>query len=141
MIRVSVQYDDDLRASHRLFVPVIRRAVRTALRFEGVRKPCEVSVFVTDDAGIRRINREFRGINKPTDVLSFPIYDLRLLGDIVLSGERVARQSRQYRQSRSRETAYLTVHSVLHLLGYDHIDADEKKIMRSREDAIMARMF
>jgi len=122
--------------------------------------PCEVSVLVTDDKGISDINREYRGVEGPTDVLSFPMLEfsppgwadpgvgavdpesgLAPLGEIVLSAERVAAQALENGQSRERETAYLTVHSVLHLLGYDHIDeADGKRLMRGREIIIMQEM-
>ena len=142
----------------RLSIPLIKQCVRETLRLEGVDVPCEVSVLITDDAGIREMNREFRGLDKPTDVLSFPAWDLvpgrflpsdcetdpetgRLpLGDIVLSAPRVDAQAHEYGQSRERETAYLTVHSTLHLLGYDHIDKDDKKLMRVREKAVLAEL-
>jgi len=121
---------------------------------------CEVSVLITDDRGIQRINNEFRRIDEPTDVLSFPMIEfsppgwaepgsgaidpdtlLTPLGEIVFSGERLLRQAREYGQTSERETAYLTVHSVLHLLGYDHVDEKEgKKTMRGREEQIMQEM-
>ena len=143
--------------SDRLSIPLIKRAVREALRLEGVDKPCEVSVLITNDQGIRGINREFRGIDEPTDVLSFPMIDfsppgwtdpgpgaedpdtgLIPLGEIVLSADRVIKQAHEHRQTRERETTYLTVHSVLHLLGYDHTDeAEGKRKMREREKLIM----
>ena len=141
----------------RLSIPLIKKCIRAALRFEGVDIPCEVSVLITDDEGIRDINREFRGIDKATDVLSFPALEftapgwggrgecapdpetgLLPLGDIVLSAGRVEEQAKEHAQSRERETAYLTVHSVLHLLGYDHVDeAAQKRLMRAREKEIM----
>ncbi|MDR0861903.1 MAG: rRNA maturation RNase YbeY [Oscillospiraceae bacterium] len=135
---------------------LIRRAVNVALDAEGVDAVCEVSVVVTSDSGIQAINREFRKIDEPTDVLSFPLqtlspaaFDARAaevdlstnripLGDIVLSHERVTAQAAEFGHTRERETAYLTVHSVLHLLGYDHLDeGEEKRQMREREKAIM----
>jgi len=144
----------------KLSIPLIKHCVQTALRYEGVDIPCEVSVLITDDKGIRRINGEFRGIDRPTDVLSFPMREFRPpgwspgaageidpetglfpLGEIVLSGERVHMQAREYGWTGERETAYLTVHSVLHLLGYDHIDESAgKKLMRTREDLLMREM-
>jgi probable rRNA maturation factor len=119
--------------------------------------PCEVSVLITNDDGIQKINREFRGIDNPTDVLSFPMQDFSSpgwsfvdaemiehltghlpLGDIILSAQRVETQARENAQSREQETAYLTIHAVLHLLGYDHIDeAEGKKQMRMREKAVL----
>ena len=140
-----------------LSVGLIKRVVRETLRLEGVDKPCEVSVLITNERKIRGINREFRGQDAPTDVLSFPMLELSKpgwsdpgegavdpgtclipLGEIVLSAERVVIQAREYMQTRERETAYLTVHSVLHLLGYDHVDeASGKRRMREREKLIM----
>jgi probable rRNA maturation factor len=140
----------------RLDAAVIKRAVYTALSVESVSLPCEVSVFITNDRGVRGLNREYRNIDAATDVLSFPQHTLKagqfeapgqwfesaggrlLLGDIVLSSESVERQAAALGRSVRRETAYLTVHSLLHLLGYDHADAgDGQRAMREREKAIM----
>ena len=137
---------------------LIRRVIRTALAAEGVDFPCEVDVCVTSDEGIHQINREMRGVDRPTDVLSFPAFDLHPgelpgdedadpatglvpLGDMCLSLERVQAQAREYGHSNRRELAYLVVHSVLHLLGYDHLDEGPQKAqMRAREDAIMEEL-
>ena len=144
-------------AGDRLSIPLVKRCVRRVLRFEGADLPCEVSVLVTDDRRLRELNYEFRGIDEPTDVLSFPMLEfsppgwvapgygaadpetgLLPLGEIVISAERVGRQAREYGHSVERETAYITVHSVLHLLGYDHVDeAEGKRLMREREEAIL----
>ena len=135
---------------------LIRRTIRTALAAEGLTAPCEVDVLLTDDDGIHEINREMRQVDRPTDVLSFPEFELTPgqlpgpedadpgtglipLGDIVLSMERVAAQAREYGHSKRRELSYLVTHSVLHLLGYDHLDEGPMKAqMRAREEAIMA---
>ena len=135
---------------------LIRRTIRTALSAEGVTLPCEVDVLLTDDDGIQEINRELRQVDRPTDVLSFPEFELTPgqlpgpedadpgtglipLGDMVLSMERVAAQAREYGHSKRRELSYLVTHSVLHLLGYDHLDEGPMKAqMRAREEAIMA---
>ena len=137
---------------------LIRKVIRTALAAEGVDFPCEVDVCVTSDEGIHQINREMRGVDRPTDVLSFPAFDLHPgelpgeedadpatglvpLGDMCLSLERVQAQAREYGHSNRRELAYLVVHSVLHLLGYDHLDEGPQKAqMRAREDAIMEEL-
>ena len=137
---------------------LIRRAVRTALAAEGVDFPCEVDVSVTGDAGIHQINLDMRQVDAPTDVLSFPAFvltpgelpgpedadpatGLAPLGDMVISLERVQAQAREYGHSNRRELAYLTVHSVLHLLGYDHLDEGPMKAqMRAREEAIMQEL-
>ena len=133
-----------------------RRTIRTALAAEGLTAPCEVDVLLTDDDGIHEINRELRQVDRPTDVLSFPEFELTPgqlpgpedadpgtglipLGDMVLSMERVAAQAREYGHSKRRELSYLVTHSVLHLLGYDHLDEGPMKAqMRAREEAIMA---
>ena len=135
---------------------LIRRTIRTALATEGLTAPCEVDVLLTDDDGIHEINRELRQVDRPTDVLSFPEFELTPgqlpgpedadpgtglipLGDMVLSMERVAAQAREYGHSKRRELSYLVTHSVLHLLGYDHLDEGPMKAqMRAREEAIMA---
>lgn len=143
-------------AADRRTCALIRRTIRTALAAEGLTAPCEVDVLLTDDEGIHQINLDMRNVDRPTDVLSFPEFDLKPeelpaaedadpgtglipLGDMVLSMERVAAQAGEYGHSRQRELAYLVTHSVLHLLGYDHLDEGEmKQQMRGREEAIMA---
>ena len=139
-------------------IAFLRRAVRTALAVEGVDFPCEVDILVTSDAEIHALNREARQVDRPTDVLSFPAFDLKPgelpgpedadpgsglvpLGDMVISMERVAAQAKEYGHSNRRELAYLTVHSVLHLLGYDHVDEGPMKAqMRAREEAILEEL-
>ena len=134
---------------------LIRKTVRAALAAEGVTLPCEVDVLLTNDRGIQEVNREQREVDEVTDVLSFPALELRPgelpdedsadpgtglipLGDMVLSWERVAAQAKEYGHSRARELAYLVTHSVLHLLGYDHVDEGaQKALMREREERIM----
>ena len=137
---------------------LIRRVIRTALAAEGVDFPCEVDVLLTNDSGIHAINREMRQVDRPTDVLSFPEFDLTPgelpgpedadpgiglvpLGDMVISMERAAAQAKEYGHSNRRELAYLVVHSVLHLLGYDHLDEGPQKArMRAREEAILGEL-
>ena len=137
-------------------IAFIRKAIRAALAAEGVDFPCEVDVLVTGDEEIRRLNREARQVDKSTDVLSFPAFDLTPgelpgpedadpgtglvpLGDLMISLEHVRAQAMEYGHSNRRELGYLVVHSVLHLLGYDHVDEGEMKAqMRAREEAILA---
>ena len=134
---------------------LIRKTIRTALAAEGLTLPCEIDVFVTNDQGIREVNKAQRKVDEATDVLSFPALELCPgelpdeedaeigtglipLGDMVLSWERVAAQAKEYGHSRRRELAYLVTHSVLHLLGYDHLDeGGQKAFMRAHEEAIM----
>ncbi len=142
-------------ASNERNCALIRKTIRTALAAEGVEFPCEVDVLLTGDSGIHAVNLDMRGVDRPTDVLSFPEFELHPgqlpteedadpgtglvpLGDMVISMERVAAQAKEYGHSNRRELAYLVTHSVLHLLGYDHLDEGaEKAQMRAREEAIL----
>lgn len=136
----------------------IRKCIRAVLDEEKIAVPCEINVLVTDDAGIQTINRTSRDIDKPTDVLSFPMFNLVAgqppedwseyidpetnlcpLGDMCISLERAVSQAKEFGHSTKREVGYLTIHSMLHLLGYDHLDeGEQKRQMRSREEAIAA---
>lgn len=136
----------------------LRRAVLAALEGEGVDVPCIVEVCVTSDEGIHQTNLEMRGVDRPTDVLSFPMFELKpgekpspdwadpdtnkvLLGDMMISLERANAQAAEYGHSPEREVCYLAVHSVLHLLGYDHLDEGPMKAqMRAREEAILGKL-
>lgn len=136
----------------------IEAAILAALDAEGVDMPCEVDVLVTDDEGIRQVNRDMREVDAPTDVLSFPMFDLTPgdkpsaedadpatglvpLGDMCISLERARAQGEEYGHGLKRELSYLAVHSVLHLLGYDHLDEGPMKTqMRGREEAVMERL-
>ena len=140
---------------------LIRKVIRTALEMEGVTLRCEVNVLLTNDEGIHAINKEMRDVDAPTDVLSFPEFEfvpgeppteedeeccdpatgMLPLGDMVLSMERVKAQAEEFGHSTRREIAYLVAHSVLHLLGYDHLDEGPMKAqMRAREEAIMEEL-
>lgn len=138
--------------------PQLQKVISAALDAEGVDVPCIVEVCLTDDEGIHRTNLEMRNIDRPTDVLSFPMFDLHpgekpqgdwadpdtnkvLLGDMMISIERATAQAQEYGHSLERELSYLAVHSVLHLLGYDHVDEGEQKAqMRAREEKILGDM-
>ena len=143
-----------------LVASVIKRCILAVLKQENIATDCEVNVLVTDDKGIHAINKASRGIDKPTDVLSFPMFQFEAgspptdwspyidpetglcpLGDMAISLERAIAQAKEYGHSARREVGYLTIHSMLHLLGYDHLDEGPKKAqMRGREEAI-ARMI
>lgn len=136
----------------------ISKCIERTLTMQGVSAPCEINVLVTDDAGIQAINKASRDIDKPTDVLSFPMFQftpgvlpddwseytdpetgLCPLGDMAISLERAIAQSREFGHSVTREVGYLTIHSMLHLLGYDHLDEGPQKAqMRQREEQIAA---
>lgn len=137
---------------------VIRRCVEATLDAEQIDVPCEINVLVTDDEGIRAINKASRDMDKATDVLSFPMFELEAgsppddwseyldpetglcpLGDMCISLQRAAAQAKEFGHSERREVGYLTIHSMLHLLGYDHLDEGPQKAqMRAREEAIAA---
>ena len=125
---------------------LIRKAVKFALLYEDFSRDCEVSVLLTDNEGIRELNREHRGKDSATDVLSFPMFDedfgdgeAATLGDIVISLERAREQAESYCHSFERECAFLCVHSVLHLLGYDHENSkQEEEEMFARQESVLS---
>jgi probable rRNA maturation factor len=141
---------------HNNSAALIKKVACMALDAEGIDVPCIISVMLTDDDGIHSVNNEFRGVDRATDVLSFPQNELVpgnfsaegcerdmdtgavLLGDMMISVPRCEAQGEEFGHGYERELMYLTVHSVLHLLGYDHVDEGEmKRAMRAREKAIM----
>ena len=137
---------------------IIKKCINETLKAEGISVPCEINVLVTNDAGIHIINKESRDIDRPTDVLSFPMFQLEPgnpptdwedyrdpasglvpLGDMCISLERAEAQAKEFGHSLRREVGYLTIHSMLHLLGYDHLDEGPMKAqMRGREEKIAA---
>ena len=138
----------------------IRTCINAVLKAEGVPVKCEINVLVTDDAGIREINKTSRHIDSATDVLSFPMFELAPgelpadwteyedpdtgmvpLGDMCISLERAMAQAKEFGHTTRREVGYLTIHSMLHLLGYDHLDeGPQKRQMRAREEAIASEI-
>ena len=137
---------------------IIRTCINETLKAERISVPCEINVLVTNDEGIHIINKTSRHIDRPTDVLSFPMFEfepgnppsdwvdyqdpatgLVPLGDMCISLERAEAQAKEFGHSLRREVGYLTIHSMLHLLGYDHLDEGPmKKQMREREETIAA---
>lgn len=156
MNRINITFD--VFTLCQLFVrSIIERCVKAVMEAEGVNLPCEINVLVTDDRGIQAINKASRGLDKPTDVLSFPMFQLEPglppdnddyldpetqlcpLGDMAISLERAVAQAKEFGHSVRREVGYLTIHSMLHLLGYDHLDEGPQKAqMREREESIAA---
>lgn len=136
----------------------IRGSILAALEGERVDVPCIISVIVTNDTGIREANRANRGVDRPTDVLSFPMFELSpgekpqaewadpdtdkvYLGEMMISLDRANAQAEEFGHSPEREVCYLAVHSVLHLLGYDHMDEGPMKAqMRAREEDILGKL-
>lgn len=155
MVKINITYDKPSV----LNVPVtrnIRCCVEATLEAEKITAPCEINILITDDPGIHAINLASRKIDRPTDVLSFPMFELEAgnppadwegfldpetglcpLGDMAISLERAKAQAHEFGHSVKREVGYLTIHSMLHLLGYDHLDEGPQKAkMRAREEAI-----
>ncbi len=138
----------------------LNRCICATLKAQGINVPCEINVLITDDQGIRAINAAARNIDKETDVLSFPMFNfepgafpedvtayidpqtgLLPLGDMAISMERAKDQAKRFCNTLKREVGYLTIHSILHLLGYDHMDeGEQKRQMRLREEAIAAQL-
>ncbi len=134
---------------------LVERIVKAVLDYEKWDEEVEVSISFVDNKEIQNLNREFRNIDAPTDVLSFPMLEYEEgsdneayseedyieaeipLGDIVISTEKVIEQSKEYGHSQDRELAFLLVHGMLHLLGYDHMNAEDEQIMFKKQDEIL----
>jgi probable rRNA maturation factor len=144
---IEVFYDgiDNLKEEE-----LIRKVIECVLKEEGIKKNLDVYVTLTNNETIRKVNAEQRNIDRATDVLSFPMFDRSeipnlkkedktedILGDIIVSIEKVKEQAEEYGHSFERELAYLVTHGMLHLLGYDHIIDEEKAVMRKREEEIL----
>lgn len=158
---INIEYETE----EKLQVPydkVIRQVVEEALDYERCPYEAEVNVILTDNEDIRQINQEFRGIDSPTDVLSFPMIEYSapsdfdhleemendcfnpetgelLLGDIVVSADKVREQAEKYGHSETRELAFLVAHSMLHLCGYDHMEDAERVVMEKKQEEILSR--
>jgi metalloprotein, YbeY family len=153
---IDISYETDIE----LNIPyedIVRQMVVAALDYENCPYEAEVSVTVVDNKEIQEINKTYRNIDKATDVLSFPMYQYEkaadfdnlddsafnpesgelLLGDIVISAEKVTAQAKEYGHSKEREFAFLLVHSMLHLLGYDHMEEEERLVMESKQKEIL----
>lgn len=155
--KINITFDH-MTLRRPMITGIIKRCIEATLQAEGVKAVCEINVLITNDAGIREINRTTRDIDSSTDVLSFPMFQfepgqlpqswdayldeetgLCPLGDMCISLERAVSQANEYGHSVRREVGYLTIHSILHLLGYDHLDEGPmKKQMRTREKAIVS---
>jgi probable rRNA maturation factor len=123
----------------------IETAIEAVLEIERRHGNFEVSVSFVTNEEIRILNRDFRNVDLETDVLSFPMDEdefdgIIILGDIVLSTQRIIEQANDFGHSLEREMIYLTVHSMLHLLGYDHMNEEEKEVMRAREKEVMKKL-
>ena len=149
--RIYIKHEQDKEAYTPAMRSFIQAAVNDTLKFEGFEDPCEVSVTLTDNKGIKKLNAEYRGKDKETDVLSFPLLDGEYteadmidgylpIGDIVISLQKAREQAESLGHNINEEVAFLCVHSTLHLLGYDHETSDEDEAdMFSRQAQIMKR--
>jgi probable rRNA maturation factor len=158
-MKIIIRYANKIDKNPALTI-LLHRCIKGALEAEGVHVPCEINVLITDDQGIRVINNATRSIDKETDVLSFPMFQfesgnfpkdvsdyidpqtgLLPLGDMCISLERAKDQAKRFMNTLKREVGYLTIHSILHLLGYDHLDeGPQKKQMRTREEIIASSL-
>ncbi len=130
---------------------LIENVISEALKYEGVSDNTEISVTIVDNEEIRKINNKYRNIDRATDVLSFPLIDFDnedlpndgskiYLGDIIISIERAKEQANEYGHSLDREVGFLTAHSMLHLLGYDHMVPEEEKVMFAKQEEILSNL-
>ncbi len=142
---------------------VVESVVTEVLESEGCPYESQVNVLLTDNEGIRMFNKEYRNIDKETDVLSFPNLDFEepgfyevdeeaeadyfdpetgelILGDIIISVDRVKEQAESYGHSQKREFAFLVAHSMLHLAGYDHMEPEEAKVMEAKQEAVLQKL-
>ncbi len=153
-LKIYFENSQEKHSIHYKLKMLIRHTILETLDYEGMENDAEVSVTFVDDEGIRELNKKFRGMDKPTDVLSFPLLDYEgeseepffdelchNLGDIVISLERAMAQANEFGHSFEREVAFLTAHSMLHLLGYDHeLSENDDADMRRRQNDIMERL-
>ena len=153
-LKIYFENDQEKHSIHYNLKMLIRHTILETLDYEGMENDTEVSVTFVDDEGIRELNKKFRNMDKPTDVLSFPLLDYEgeseepffdelchNLGDIVISLERAMAQANEFGHSFEREVAFLTAHSMLHLLGYDHeLSEEDDADMRKRQNDIMERL-
>ena len=138
-MEVSLSVSDDVTLDNR-YSALIFSVIRQGLADEAVGVP-EVSVKITTDEEIQGLNSKYRSIDKPTDVLSFPMHDNDCLGDIIISLPRAAAQAAEYGHTLRRELAFLTAHGLLHLLGYDHeASSQDEQEMIQKQDALLSKL-
>lgn len=141
---MNLLFDDrqeDIEITNEM-LDIVKKSIEKVLKEEDLDDNVQVSISFVGDDEIKELNRDFRGVDSSTDVLSFPMDDEfqieeTMLGDVIINTKRVMEQAEEFGHSNTRELSYLTVHSILHLLGYDHIEEEDKVIMRSKEKAIM----
>lgn len=139
MINIVFSDEEEIKKEYK---DIISNGISGIDEYFDLGENCEVSVTLVDDETIKNLNREYRGVDKVTDVLSFPLeidmdFPVRMLGDVVINMNKIKSQALEFEHSEERELTYLTVHSMLHLLGYDHIEDSDREEMRSVEKDIM----
>jgi len=154
-VKIFIQNQQDKVDIDQHISKIIEESIVNTIKVFLEEENFEISVLIVDNSFIKELNRNYRNVNKETDVLSFPIFEFKNgklledivimedeipLGDIVISIEKAAQQAKEFGHSLEREIAYLTVHSVLHLLGFDHIEEDDRKVMREYEEQILQSM-
>ena len=156
--RIFIDNEQNIVEIEENYVKLLEQTAIACLKAENITMGCEINILISDDASIRKINHEFRAIDLPTDVLSFPLVDMQngrilsaegdydldegllLLGDIVISVETAGAQAMQYGHSLERELAFLASHGMFHLLGYDHLNKDEESVMLSKQETVLTGM-
>ena len=139
----------DIEEYEKLFNDVVLESIN----FENFESECEISISLVDNCNIQKLNKQFRNIDAPTDVLSFPMLNFEkdekpeknengeiILGDIVISIDKAINQANEYGHTLRRELAFLTAHSMLHIMGYDHIDDTEREIMFAKQESILQNL-
>ena len=145
MINILINNKQDFLNIDDGFKEFIKKCIKATLDYEKIEKNVQISYLFVDNDEIKKLNKKFRNKDTVTDVLSFPGYEdikkvnskILYLGDVVISCKRASKQAKEYNHSIKREIGYLTIHSILHLLGYDHKNDSDKKIMRSKEKDIL----
>lgn len=151
IVDISWEEESILAEQRQVLAQLLSQAVEEGIRLSGGSQESEVSLLLVDDQRIHDLNREYRGIDRPTDVLSFALQEEteeepetefvdEMLGDIVISVPRAREQAEEYGHSFEREIVYLAVHGTLHLMGYDHESDSEKQTMRAKEEEVMASL-
>lgn len=145
-MQILINNENELIKISDTMLEKIKNALVTGLELLGYSNNYEISISIVDENEIRELNNQYRGVDKKTDVLSFPLYERDeipqsgMLGDIVISSNKVREQAKEFGHSEEREFIYLAIHSLLHLLGYDHIEEEDRIEMRSKEKAIMKKL-
>jgi probable rRNA maturation factor len=149
-MEILISNNQDKREVTDSLIALITNVAKRTLKLEEVNKPVEISIALVDNGAIHQLNRDYRQVDSPTDVLSFPFVDdwkswepepyedIMMLGDVIISLEKAEEQAKEYEHSLERETAFLTVHGVLHLLGYDHESDEERQLMREKEEQVLS---